>query len=474
MRPAGGPGGCGGEPGNVHILRVRDALHMRCWSSFSTQKDFSVRETGSCLLYTPLLCLGSETPLPGRVLAAASLWLRHFGLGSGLACMRHSCRAKTRVCTHLLPVAGSRTALQQATQICAIRMGVEENCAVCMERPRKMRFRPCGHAVCCELCTIRACEPMEQCLKCPTCRVLVEQLELVTDSSERMESYQAAAQPGAWGFESLLEFLKTMESACSGFPDHRLQEVAGAARAVLGRWEGEEANLMNAAAAGNTEAVAALLTVAPGLDVNAAGNDGRSALMRAAFEGHTETVALLATVPGLDVDAVEGDGYTALTMAARKGHTDTVAALLAIPGLDVNTVDGAGYTALMMAALEGHTGTVAVLLAAAPGLKLNMVDQEGDTALMTAASKGHTDTVMALVAASHSALEDRWIDLNAANPHGYTALIWAAIGGHMETVVALLALPELDVDAAAGSYTALTLAEREGYNEIASLLRSRR
>ena len=330
---------------------------------------------------------------------------------------------------------------------------------------------------------------MEQRLKCPTCRVLVEQLELVTDSSERMESYQAAAQPGAWGFESLQEFLQTMMLLQA---DSDAQVVAYAARAVLGRWEGEEANLMNAAAAGNTEAVAALLTVAPGLDVNAAGNDGRSALMRAAFGGHTETVALLATVPGLDVDAVdEGDGYTALTMAAREGHTDTVAALLAIPGLDVNTIDGAGYTALMMAALEGHTGTVAVLLAGAPGLRLNMVDQEGDTALMTAASKGHTDTVMALVAASHSALEairsrrylplsklsaleDRWIDLNAANPHGYTALIWAAIGGHMETVVALLALPELDVDAAAGSYTALTLAEREGYNEIASLLRSRR
>ena len=335
-----------------------------------------------------------------------------------------------------------------------------------------MRFRPCGHAVCCELCTIRACEPMEQRLKCPTCRVLVEQLELVTDSGERMESYQAAAQPGAWGFESLQEFLQTMMLLQA---DSDAQVVAHAARAVLGRWEGEEANLMKAAAAGNTEAVAALLTVAPGLDVNAAGNDGRSALMRAAFGGHTETVALLATVPGLDVDAVdEGDGYTALTMAAREGHTDTVAALLAVPGLDVNTIDGAGYTALMMAALEGHTGTVAMLLAAAPGLKLNMVDQEGDTALMTAASNGHTDTVMALVAASHSALEDRWIDLNAANPHGYTALIWAAIGGHMETVVALLAAPELDVNAASGSYTALTLAEREGHSEIASLLRSRR
>ena len=402
--------------------------------------------------------------------------------------------SKIRVCTHLLPVAGSRTgsrtALQQATQICAILMVVEENCAVCMERPRKMRFRPCGHAVCCELCTIRACEPMEQRLKCPTCRVLVEQLELVTDSSERMESYQAAAQPGAWGFESLLEFLQTMTFLPAD--SDAILLVADAARAILGRWEGEEANLITAAATGNIEWITALLVAAaPDLDVNAAGNDGHTALMRAAIEGHAETVALLATVPGLDLDAVEGDGYTALTMAARKGHTHTVAALLAVPGLDGNTADGAGYTALHMSALEGHTGTVAVLLAATPGLKLNMVDQEGDTALMTAASKGHTDTVMALVAASHSALddirsrrylplsklsalEDRWIDLNAANPHGYTALIWAAIGGHMETVVALLALPELDVNAAAGSYTALTLAEREGYNEIASLLRSRR
>ena len=45
--------------------------------------------------------------------------------------------------------------------------------------------------------------------------------------------------------------------------------VADAARAMLGRWEGEEDNLMTAAATGNIEAVTALrLAAAPDLSGN--------------------------------------------------------------------------------------------------------------------------------------------------------------------------------------------------------------
>ena len=80
------------------------------------------------------------------------------------------------------------------------------SCAVCMDRPCAVRFRPCGHAVCCELCTVKACEPSQQRLKCPTCREAVAQLELVINVGVQMESYQAAAQPGVLSYEGVLVF----------------------------------------------------------------------------------------------------------------------------------------------------------------------------------------------------------------------------------------------------------------------------
>ena len=100
---------------------------------------------------------------------------------------------------------------------------MQENCGVCMERPRTIRYRPCGHAVCCELCTIKACEPSQQRLICPTCREVVAQLEQVPNSGERMECFQTAAQQGALSYTGMQVFLQAMcESGA--------QEVADAAR----------------------------------------------------------------------------------------------------------------------------------------------------------------------------------------------------------------------------------------------------
>ena len=104
-----------------------------------------------------------------------------------------------------------------------------ELCGVCMERPRTIRYRPCGHAVCCELCTIKACKPSQQRLICPTCREVVAQLEQVPNSGERMECFQTAAQPGALSYKGVQVFLQVM---C----DSGAQEVADAARAVGDRW----------------------------------------------------------------------------------------------------------------------------------------------------------------------------------------------------------------------------------------------
>ena len=148
-----------------------------------------------------------------------------------------------------------------------------QNCGVCLERPRTIRYRPCGHAVCCELCTIKACQPSQQRLICPTCREAVAQLEQVPNSGEWMECFQTAAQPGALSYKGVRVFLQAM--CVSG-----AQEVANAARAVSDRWgkpvdDGKlEAELLHAAAEGDTGVATALLAT-PGLDVNAVDEDGR-------------------------------------------------------------------------------------------------------------------------------------------------------------------------------------------------------
>ena len=201
-----------------------------------------------------------------------------------------------------------------------------ESCAVCIERPRTVRFRPCGHAVCCDLCTIKACEPSQRRLKCPTCREAVAQLELVPNIGERMESYEAAAQPGVLSYEGVPVFLQAMFNSAA-------QEVADAARTAHDHWgkydEGElEAVLRNAAEAGNAVGVTIMLMAAPDLNVNAENGAGYTALTLAAFGGHTETVTALLAAPGLDVNTVDVDVMTALIeLAVARGHGEVATAL---------------------------------------------------------------------------------------------------------------------------------------------------
>ena len=63
-----------------------------------------------------------------------------------------------------------------------------------------------------------------------------------------------------------------------------------------------------------------------GADVNATSNNGETAIMYAANQGHTAVVEALAG-RGADVNAADNNGETAMMFAADQGHTDTVKAL---------------------------------------------------------------------------------------------------------------------------------------------------
>ena len=93
--------------------------------------------------------------------------------------------------------------------------------------------------------------------------------------------------------------------------------------------------LTQASAAGDIPQVLALLD--QGVDLGARDSEGKTALGRAAFQGHKEMVELL-LAQGLDANATGKYGKTALMAASSQGHPEVVKTLLA-NGAEVNAKD---------------------------------------------------------------------------------------------------------------------------------------
>ena len=129
-----------------------------------------------------------------------------------------------------------------------------------------------------------------------------------------------------------------------------------------------------------------LLAAEKGTDLNAIDEEGRTALMMAAFNGHTRVVQYLVEHK-VDINVRDSNGRTALMYASTIDNAELVKILLD-QGAEVNLADNVeGFTALMFAAGEGHTQVMEVLLAA--GADRNVKDIDGDTALEFATRTGH-------------------------------------------------------------------------------------
>ena len=189
--------------------------------------------------------------------------------------------------------------------------------------------------------------------------------------------------------------------------------------------------LASACRAGMDLSLISSLAGTHGANVDAVDEYGDTALMIAAWNGHTAIVNTLAGTHGANVDARDRYGWTALMRAANNGHTDVVTALAGTHGADVEAVNSDGKTALMFAARDGHTATVNAL-AGTHGANVDAVDNDGRTALMSAAGNGHTDIVNAL-AGTHGA------NVDARDRYGRTASMHAAMNGHTDTMNALRA-----------------------------------
>jgi hypothetical protein len=118
-----------------------------------------------------------------------------------------------------------------------------------------------------------------------------------------------------------------------------------------------------------------------------------------------------------------------------------------------------GANALLRAAEHGHLETCQILLQY--GDRPDAADIEGNTALMLAAQNGHIEVCKTLLVMG--------ANVNLAKPKGTTALMRATMNGHDEVCKLLLAAGA-DVNARAGNISALDIAQRRGYANVAETL----
>lgn len=162
---------------------------------------------------------------------------------------------------------------------------------------------------------------------------------------------------------------------------------------------------------------------------------------------------------GADIEHRDMGGWTALMWAAYRGHSDIVAYMLD-KGADIFAHGNYHLGSLLWAAGRGHTEVVRLLVR--HGAKINVGDKYGTTALVWACRRGNADIVEILLKAG--------ANVDTAGMYSWTALLIAVAGGHHECVTLLLEkkpnVNALDKD----GMTALTIACREGLQEIASAL----
>jgi uncharacterized protein len=154
-----------------------------------------------------------------------------------------------------------------------------------------------------------------------------------------------------------------------------------------------ESPVADAAQATDVTQVRALLQ--QGADVNAAQNDGLTALHWAALNDSEEIVSLLLYAGATVRPLTRVGGYTPLHLAARGGHSGVVQALLGA-GASANVFTTTGVTAMHFAA-QANSADIIVSLAEHGGDVDAPDGFQGRTPMMFAASRNAVDAVAALL-----------------------------------------------------------------------------
>uniref|UniRef100_A0AC35TW30 ANK_REP_REGION domain-containing protein n=1 Tax=Rhabditophanes sp. KR3021 TaxID=114890 RepID=A0AC35TW30_9BILA len=217
-----------------------------------------------------------------------------------------------------------------------------------------------------------------------------------------------------------------------------------------------ETLLIVAAKAGHINIVRQLIEDS---DVDESDNEGWSALLNAAANGHTDICKMLIE-NGASIDLADLMGWTPLMWAVYKNHRETVALLLNYK-VQINIVDDDdGLTPLILSAGRGYQEIVKLLLE--NGAAVNSCDKFGSTSLIWASRKGYLNIVEILL--------NDGCEVDAVGMYGSTALMLATKGNFIEVVEKLLSRePNVNVVDYNG-LSALAIACREGYEKIAEIL----
>ncbi|XP_063983785.1 protein TANC2 isoform X2 [Diachasmimorpha longicaudata] len=229
--------------------------------------------------------------------------------------------------------------------------------------------------------------------------------ETVSEIPREEAAQQAVVAAASQGHESVVEYLLDMAKVNIDVSDTLIGETA----------------LTIASAHGSTATVSALLT--RGANPTAVNSKDLSPLMLAAREGHWGTAERLlqfdssssrgsvdGDVPGLLLEQKDNMGRTALMMAASEGHTNLIDLFLE-KGAVLEGVDKEGLTALGWACVRGRISAVQCLLD--HGADIGANDKTGRTPLDLAAFQGNPKLVQLLLERG-AAIEH--VDLNGMRP----------------------------------------------------------
>lgn len=201
------------------------------------------------------------------------------------------------------------------------------------------------------------------------------------------------------------------------------QQVAVEQEQLIQQW-------LTAATSGDLVAIQNLITK---VDINTADDDGCTALLFAAGEGHENIVKFLLQVPGIDVNAHDKDGWSVLIFAIFNNRENIVKLLLQSPSININAQAKDGWTALMFATVKGLENIVNILLQCT-GINVNIQSDNGNTPLIAASSWSQKNIAKML-------LQMPGINIDAHNAEGDTAL---TVGEEKESEVVKLIQDKID------------------------------
>ena len=159
-------------------------------------------------------------------------------------------------------------------------------------------------------------------------------------------------------------------------------------------------------------------------DVNAADNDGWTALHYSAYYDNYELVSLF-TNEGIDIHLKTKNGENCLHLAALNGHLNLCKTLIEKHKFDVNSDSNNGWTALHYSANCGSYELVSLF--AKEGIDIHMKTKNGESCLHIAALNGHLNLCKTLI-------KKHDFDINAADNDGWTALHYSARSGCYQLV----------------------------------------